>query len=291
MSRRKASPRQAVRHGVLQGAAGRGANFILEARRQTARMVDAGLTLLYWQIGDRIRREILRDKRAGTVNGSFPRWGDNWNTSSAGDFPRIPAPHDPLCRSLPRVSDCLDAVETIGLESLPEIIYLRNDLQPTSMPNCAHGALERAHAPVSYPVHALRAHRPLEEARTPHRERAERPAGKTGSQPICLPRSYVLDFLACETRTAKRLEHALLREIESFLLELAVVRLRRAQKRIPSTETTTTSSALYHGGSAAVSSNSRSATSSPPMPGRLNSICAARPHERQEGKRSPRPLL
>jgi len=39
--------------------------FILEARRQTARMVDAGLTLLYWQIGGRVRREILRDKRAG----------------------------------------------------------------------------------------------------------------------------------------------------------------------------------------------------------------------------------
>lgn len=39
--------------------------YVLEARQQTARMVDAGLTLLYWQIGDRIGREILGKKRAG----------------------------------------------------------------------------------------------------------------------------------------------------------------------------------------------------------------------------------
>ncbi len=38
--------------------------LILEARQQTARMVNAGLTLLYWQVGDRVRREILEEKRA-----------------------------------------------------------------------------------------------------------------------------------------------------------------------------------------------------------------------------------
>ena len=39
-------------------------DFILEARQQTAQRVNAGLTLLYWQIGDRIQREILQEKRA-----------------------------------------------------------------------------------------------------------------------------------------------------------------------------------------------------------------------------------
>jgi len=38
--------------------------LILDARQQTARMVNAGLTLLYWQVGDRIRREILQERRA-----------------------------------------------------------------------------------------------------------------------------------------------------------------------------------------------------------------------------------
>jgi predicted nuclease of restriction endonuclease-like (RecB) superfamily len=38
--------------------------LILEARQRTARTVNAGLTLLYWQVGDRIQREILQEKRA-----------------------------------------------------------------------------------------------------------------------------------------------------------------------------------------------------------------------------------
>jgi predicted nuclease of restriction endonuclease-like (RecB) superfamily len=38
--------------------------LIAESRRQVAQVVNAGLTLLHWQIGDRIRREILRESRA-----------------------------------------------------------------------------------------------------------------------------------------------------------------------------------------------------------------------------------
>jgi predicted nuclease of restriction endonuclease-like (RecB) superfamily len=38
--------------------------LIIEARQQTARMVNAGLTFLYWKIGDCIRREILGERRA-----------------------------------------------------------------------------------------------------------------------------------------------------------------------------------------------------------------------------------
>jgi len=38
--------------------------LILAARAQVAQAVNSGLTLLYWQIGDRIRREVLKEKRA-----------------------------------------------------------------------------------------------------------------------------------------------------------------------------------------------------------------------------------
>ena len=38
--------------------------LILAARTQVAQAVNAGLTVLYWQIGDRVRREILREQRA-----------------------------------------------------------------------------------------------------------------------------------------------------------------------------------------------------------------------------------
>lgn len=38
--------------------------LILEARGQVAQVVNAGLTMLYWQIGQRIRQDILGEKRA-----------------------------------------------------------------------------------------------------------------------------------------------------------------------------------------------------------------------------------
>ena len=39
-------------------------SLILAAREGVARTVNAGLTLLYWEIGKRIRRDILKEKRA-----------------------------------------------------------------------------------------------------------------------------------------------------------------------------------------------------------------------------------
>jgi len=38
--------------------------LILAARENVARAVNAGLTLLYWEIGNRIRRDVLQEKRA-----------------------------------------------------------------------------------------------------------------------------------------------------------------------------------------------------------------------------------
>ena len=39
--------------------------LILAARQQVAHAVNAGLTLAYWQVGARICREVLNQKRAG----------------------------------------------------------------------------------------------------------------------------------------------------------------------------------------------------------------------------------
>lgn len=38
--------------------------LILTTRERVAQAVNSGLTLLYWQVGDRIRREVLKEKRA-----------------------------------------------------------------------------------------------------------------------------------------------------------------------------------------------------------------------------------
>jgi hypothetical protein len=39
-------------------------NLIETSRSQVAQAVNAGLVLLYWNIGNRIRRDILQQKRA-----------------------------------------------------------------------------------------------------------------------------------------------------------------------------------------------------------------------------------
>jgi len=39
-------------------------DLILAAREQIAQLVNVGLTALHWRVGDRIRREILKAKRA-----------------------------------------------------------------------------------------------------------------------------------------------------------------------------------------------------------------------------------
>ncbi len=40
-------------------------NLIRQAREATAQAVNSALVLLYWQIGQRIRTEVLKEKRAG----------------------------------------------------------------------------------------------------------------------------------------------------------------------------------------------------------------------------------
>lgn len=39
-------------------------DLILAAREGVARTVNAGLTLLYWEIGSRVRKDVLQEKRA-----------------------------------------------------------------------------------------------------------------------------------------------------------------------------------------------------------------------------------
>lgn len=45
--------------------------IILGAREQVARAVDSGLVLLYWSIGNRVRTDILKEKRAAYGKAAF----------------------------------------------------------------------------------------------------------------------------------------------------------------------------------------------------------------------------
>ena len=47
-----------------RGLLGEVRELIFSARQQVAMAVDSGLVTLYWQVGTRIRRDILKEKRA-----------------------------------------------------------------------------------------------------------------------------------------------------------------------------------------------------------------------------------
>jgi hypothetical protein len=40
-------------------------NLIQTTRDSVSQAVNAGLTMLYWEVGNRIRREVLKEQRAG----------------------------------------------------------------------------------------------------------------------------------------------------------------------------------------------------------------------------------
>jgi hypothetical protein len=65
------------------GHAQRGARAgILTASQQVAQVVNAGLTILYWQIGTRIRKDILKEQRAAYGKEIITET-DNWRLSLA----------------------------------------------------------------------------------------------------------------------------------------------------------------------------------------------------------------
>ena len=104
--------------------------FVLEARRQTARLVDAGLTLLYWQIGDRIRREILSEKRAGYGERIVSALGEQLESEFGRGFSEKSLRHMiRFAETFPDMSIVSTLSRQLAWSHFMEIIYLKNDLQ------------------------------------------------------------------------------------------------------------------------------------------------------------------
>ncbi len=61
--------------------------LIRSAHDKLARSVNAGLTLLYWQIGRRIREDVLREKRAEYGKKIVSALGTKLSRSSAAGLP------------------------------------------------------------------------------------------------------------------------------------------------------------------------------------------------------------
>ena len=81
-------------------------DLILTAREGIARTVNAGLTLLYWEIGHRLRRDVLLEKRA-----EYGKQIVNAVSSQLEVRKRIwgkkPAAYDAVGRGISRDPNCL----------------------------------------------------------------------------------------------------------------------------------------------------------------------------------------
>jgi len=198
--------------------------LIVEARQQTARMVNTGLTLLYWRVGDRIRRETLQDRRAeygaeivrtlsAQLEVEFGRGFGEKNLRRMVQFAE--AFSDPqIVATLSR---------QLGWSHFKEILPLADPLERDFYAEMCRierwsvRALRSRIDSMLYERTALskRPEKLIEEDLKALREEDRLTPDLVFRDP------YMLDFLGLrDTYSEQDLESALLREIESFLLEL-----------------------------------------------------------------------
>lgn len=212
--------------------------LIDSARRRAAVAVNAELTLLYWQVGERIHREILGGQRAGygdEVVAALARqlsaeYGRGWSARQlrlcirfAQTYPEVQIVHT-LCAKLSwshlRLLAALD--DAIQRDFYTDLCQLENWSVRQLQERMQSMLFERT--AISRQPEETIAH----ELQVLRQEQVVNPA-------LLLKDPYVLDFLDLNDRyLEKDLEDAILREIEQFLLELGagftfVARQKRLQ--------------------------------------------------------------
>jgi predicted nuclease of restriction endonuclease-like (RecB) superfamily len=164
--------------------------MILTAREQVARAIDGRLALLYWEIGQRIRQDILREKRANYGEQIVATLSRQLGWSR---FREIIPVEDSLARAF--------YAEMCRMEQW-SVRTLRQKIQSMLFERTALSK---------------------KPAKLIQRELARLRRSDRVSPDLVFRDPYVLDFLGLTDTYAERdLETAILREMESFLLELGI---------------------------------------------------------------------
>lgn len=212
--------------------------LIEQARQAAAVAVNAGLTLMYWHIGQRIRTDVLGGQRAGygeeivaTVSRQLTAdYGRSFSAKSLRHMMRFAEvfPSQEIVSTLSR---------QLAWSHILELIYLKDPLardfyaQMCSTERWSVRTLRERVDSMLFERTAL-SKQPDELIRS---ELDSLRAQGEVTPPLLLKDPYVLDFLALDDRyLEKGLEDAILRELEHFLLELGagfsfVARQRRIQ--------------------------------------------------------------
>jgi predicted nuclease of restriction endonuclease-like (RecB) superfamily len=212
-------------------------NLTLEGRQQTAHAVNAGLTLTYWHVGDRVRREILHQKRAEYGEQIVAALARQLEAEFGRGF------SEKALRHMIRFAESFPTLEIVSALSRQlawshflEVIYLKDPLGREFYAEMCR--IER------WSVRTLRERiRSMLYERTAISKKPEKLIAQELqalreedrlTPDLVFRDPYVLDFLGLkDTYSEKDLEAAILREIESFLLELgAGFAFVERQKRI-----------------------------------------------------------
>jgi predicted nuclease of restriction endonuclease-like (RecB) superfamily len=201
-------------------------DLILEARQQTARTVNAGLTLLYWQVGDRIQREILLEKRAeygaeivltlsAQLELEFGRGFGEKNLRRMVQF----------ATSFTDPQIVVTLSRQLGWSHFMALLPLADPLQRefyAEMCRIEHWSVRMLRSRIDSMLYERTALSKKPEKLIAQEIQALRERDQL-TPDLVFRDPYVLDFLGLrDAYSEKDLEDALLREIESFLLELGI---------------------------------------------------------------------
>jgi len=211
--------------------------LILQTREDVARAVNSGLTLLYWQVGDRIRREVLREKRAGygeeivaalgrQLEAEFGRGFGEKNLRRMVQFAEV----------FPDKAIVVSLLRHLGWTHLKSLIPIEDPLKRDFYAEMCR--IERwSTRTLAQKIQSMLYERTALSKKPDKLIKHELAALKADDKltpDLVFRDPYLLDFLGLKDTYAERdLEAAILREMESFILELGVgFAFLERQKRI-----------------------------------------------------------
>jgi predicted nuclease of restriction endonuclease-like (RecB) superfamily len=199
-------------------------DLIIAARQQTAQVVNVGLTLLYWQVGYRIRREILQEKRAEygaeilrslawDLEAEFGRGFGEKNLRRVVQF----------AEAFPDAEIVATLSRQLGWSHFKEILPVADPLKRSfyaEMCRIEKWSVRELRSRIGSMLYERTALSKKPAKLIEEGLRALREQDRV-TPDLVFRDPYVLDFLGLrDTYSEQDLESALLREIESFLLEL-----------------------------------------------------------------------
>lgn len=216
----KAKPKPAKSKPLLEELR----ELIGSARLQTAQAVNAALTALYWQIGDRIRREILREQRAEYGAEIVSALGRQLSVEFGRGFSEKSLRHMlRFVEVFPDFQIVSSLMRQLTWTHFLSLIYLKDPLQRdfyAEMCRLEKWSTRTLQSRVQSMLYERTAISKKPEKLIEQELKALREEDAF-TPDLVFRDPYFLDFLGLQdTYSEKDLEAAILREMEAFLLEL-----------------------------------------------------------------------